>query len=334
MKKILFTLLVVLLVFSLVACAGDASTEASSSETEESSGYRAVYCTMTSEGDYWQMLENGIAEDLATKGIDFNVVSADADAVRQVEQIENAVTDGYDLILLFAVDPGAVADACKKAIEEGVIVYAFIKDPGEEYRTSFRGTDETYVGQQIVALASEWATETLGGADGSVNTIIVGGSGAGSETERYEAIVEAANADPQLNILEATRVETSQSASQTATENLFAKYDTINLIIYASGEMALGGMEYIESENSPLEDFLQFGIFTSDMSEETANDMIRAETNEGVIRGTVVNGGTVRMSAEGLSTQIAKLLNGEDYAVFDKVEVGLVTYDNLSDYGY
>lgn len=342
MKKFISLILCAALVLCMAACGAESQTaqepaqqtEAAAADAEVKDGYRVAYLTMSSEGDYWQYLEGAVVNACKEYNIDVDIINADYDPVRQVEQIENAILQDYDLFFILATDPDAIADACKKALDAGIYVYEFIKDSGEEYRTSFRGTDETIIGTALAEYAGEWALDNFGGEDGSCNIIVVGGNSAGSETERYEAVCAAVEADPQFNILEELRIETSQSAAQSTTENLLAKYSDVDLMIFCSVEMGLGGAEYIESEASPIKDFSNFAIFAGGISQEAADDMYKAAEGKGVMRGTINTGGSRDENAAEMAAQMNRILTGEDYEVFDIVPPVRVSVDNLSVFGY
>ena len=345
MKQTIALIICVVMIFSMAACGSTATQPAATAASETAAapaaaseatgeGKKVAYLTMSSEGDYWQFLEACIVNACSEYGISVDIINADYDPVRQVEQIENAILQGYDLFFVLATDPNAIADSCKKAMDAGIPVYEFIKDSGEGFRTSFRGTDETVIGTSLVEYAGEWASETFGGGNGSCNVIVVGGNSAGSETERYEAVCAAVEADPQFNILEELRAETSQSAAQSTTENLLAKYNDVDMIIFCSVEMGLGAVTYIESDASPIKDFSKFALFCGGLSQEAADDMYRAADGKGVIRGTINTGGSNDESAHEIAAQINRILSGEDFETFDIVPAVRVSVDNLSVFGY
>ena len=56
--------------------------------------------------------------------MELNILSADQDAAKQISQIEQCVSEGYDAILFEPVDPDGLRDAAKAAADAGVIQYA------------------------------------------------------------------------------------------------------------------------------------------------------------------------------------------------------------------
>lgn len=346
MKRTIVLFLAAIMVFTLLAgCAGTQnSTEATTSSdgattTENTANVglskTVALLTFTAEGDFWNMYFGIIKEQLGLLGYDMEVVNADMDLSLQIEQIDNAVTQGYAGIVLLAVDPNGVADACKRATEAGMPILAFIKNPGLDNVTAFRGADETYVGNRVVEVAMDWVSAHWpDAAPGSIKTIIVGGNSAGSETERYEAMVAKAAEYPQLNVLASVRWETSQSASMQATENLLTQYNgDINVIIVGSGEMALGVREAVMAESSPIQDYKDFGVFTVDLSAQSAESIRLSATDEDVIRMACVNGGKVVDACAELAAEMVACIDGTNEKVY-VVEAYVATADNLEEFGY
>ncbi|MCD8299579.1 MAG: sugar ABC transporter substrate-binding protein [Clostridiales bacterium] len=356
-KKILSLALATAMVFTLGACGSSSSSDtadttddtaeevSAEAETGDESGLeasidsvqRVAFCTFTTEGDFWYNYYTMAQDDFASDGVTMDIISANNDLDRQIEQIENCLDKGYDLIIEIAVDSGeGLQEVNQEVMDAGIPIVQFIKDSGEGYRTSFRGTDETAVGGQIVETAMDWVNEAFpDAADGSINTVIIGGNSAGSETERFEAIVDKAAEYPQLNVVDAVQWETSQNYAQGAAASEIAQFDgDVQLILAASGEMALGVRDSIISGGTLITDYSDFGIFTCDMSDDTAVSISGSVTDEDVIRGAVVVGEDSVDNILELVDTCMEILNGEDYDEFVSVDISVCTADNLADFGY
>ena len=95
----------------------ETSTEEATEESEDVGLSKTVaFMTFTTEGDYWKILFDVTEQQLNLLGYEMEIINADMDLTLQIEQIDNAVTQGYAGILLIAVDPNGVADACKRAV--------------------------------------------------------------------------------------------------------------------------------------------------------------------------------------------------------------------------
>ena len=67
----------------------------------------------------------GVTEGAQAKadelGVELSILSADQDAAKQISQIEQCVSEGYDAILFEPVAPDGLRDAAKAAADAGVI---------------------------------------------------------------------------------------------------------------------------------------------------------------------------------------------------------------------
>jgi ABC-type sugar transport system substrate-binding protein len=303
-----------------------ASDTASTGETKKIS---ALFFSL--EGEFFKYFDGLLKENCTTLGYVYESQSSNGDALTMIQQIENSVANGSDLIFVWASSGAEVADACKAAREAGVKVMAFVQNPGEDSVDVFRGSDETMCGQAIAELAKTWADDQYGkdAQAGAIKTVLFGNTDSAEQKERFEAMEASLKEDARFNILEATGIEASTVKAQEATENMFSKYGQIDCILSTGGEMALGVIAYVTSDGSPVKDVTKFGIFGTEMNSELANYM-----KAGVLKGSVLNGGKQEDNTKAMAEIMDKLLKGEKVDSFSPVDMGKLTKDNLAEYGY
>lgn len=307
--------------------AADAAADSVADAGEGGKKITALFFSL--EGEFFQMFDGMLKEQLESKGYTYESQSSNADPVTMIEQIENAVAGGTDAIWTWSVSGEAIADACKNARSKGVIVYSFVQDPGEEACDVFRGTDETDCGNAIAEMAMEWADKNYADAeDGAIKTVIYGNEDSTQQKERYEAVKAKIAEDPRFEVLETVSLQASTVSAQTTTENMFSKYGEINCIITPSGEMALGVLAYTHSESSPVA-ATDVAVFGTELNEEIASYI-----KDGSLIGTIMNGGVPAENVKAQAEQIDKLLKGETVDHFSPVDMGKVTLDNVAQYGY
>ena len=349
MKKILSIFLVVALVLTMVTgCAnsskgkdsadttGDtvSTPEATPDEAAETPTVKApedtkvVYLALTLEGQYFVILKDLLEKNFTEAGYQFEAYSCDMDALKQLEQLENASANGADLIITWALEPNSLTDACQRAMENGTKIFAFVQDTVA--RDCFRGTDDTVVGTTIANLAIDWVDKTYADSeDGSVNVVVLGNKDNANNTKRFESIQEGLAANSKINILEAVAIESSTVAAQATAENMFQKYKDIDMFVSSAGEMAIGIISYATSESSPIKDLSKFGVVASEMNEELAQYM-----RDGIYVGSALNGGRADTNMRMIFEQCVKILNGEEYEEIFPVDVAAVNIDNLADFGF
>ena len=130
MKKKKFLALLLTGAMALAALTGCSS---GTETTEESTGGDAsaesgdgAYKIALIQQHQTNAFQIGVTEGAQAKadelGVELNILSADQDAAKQISQIEQCVSEGYDAILFEPVDPDGLRDAAKAAADAGVIM--------------------------------------------------------------------------------------------------------------------------------------------------------------------------------------------------------------------
>ncbi len=302
---------------------------------EDNEPKRILGMFMTLTDAHWQMMSNMLRERFEALGYVYDDVSGENDPLKQIEQIENGVIQGYDLIMVIPVTGEAIADACQKAMDEGVFVYSFINDSVNN--NVFRTVDPVYSGQCLADYAAECIIEMMPDAgDGGINTVIIGQDISTHTVLRYEAIQERVKEYPQLNVIECITVEESVADGQAKAENILTKHpDTeINLWICASSSATIGVNAAIMAENSGV-DYIDRVCLAGDViNAEFAALLTASKTNEAALRVCAANGGRLDENMAGIVDGCDRLLKGETVDPKSPVNVDKVTPDNLADFGY
>lgn len=288
---------------------------------------KVVYLAMSLEGDFFVLLDDMFKTKFEEYGYQYESFSANMDALTQIEQLENAVANGADLILTWAVEGNALTDACQRAMDQGVAVFAYAMDT--KARTCFRGTDNAAMGAALADMAIEWVDETFKDAeDESVNAIILGSIASAEDTLRFESVKSQIAANSKIKVLEAVGGEPSVIEGQNVTENMFQKYDDIDLIICCGGETSIGACAYVTSESSPISDYEQFGVFGSETSAEQAEYM-----KLGLLKGTITTGNLNNSLQIGVD-ECNKILSGQEHKTELPIDPVPCTMENLAEFGY
>ena len=129
MKKFLALLLTGIMVLSLAACgskteapANNDSSNAPVEEPAEKGAYKIALIQQHQTNAFQIAVTEGAEAKAKELGVELNILSADQDAAKQISQIEQCVSEGYDAILFEPVDPDGLRDAAKAAADKGVIM--------------------------------------------------------------------------------------------------------------------------------------------------------------------------------------------------------------------
>ncbi len=354
MKKKLLSIVCAVVVGTMVIAgcgSGDSSSAASSAAssstdsvetgntssvsvgTEDLTGKKVCALFFSLEGEYFSQFDSWLKEGLEAKGIEYTSQSSNMDDITMIEQLENAVANGNDLIYIWALNGDVVHDACKAALDQGAMVYAFVQDPGEDARTRARGSDEVACGETIVEMACEWADENRPDAEtGSIRTLVFGNESSTNQKVRSDTIIEGLEADGRFDIVEEVLVDLSEVAGQNTAENMFVKYDdTIDCICCVGGNQVIGVCSYLQSEANIVADPEGLCILGFDSTEALADLM-----NKGLYDASAVVGGNPYDNILVQIDEIGKLLSGDTSLIggFSAVDIGRCTPETLSDFGF
>lgn len=304
-------------------------------EEPEDEPKRVLAVHMNLADAFWQVADDVLAEKFAANGVEYTAVSGEGDPIKQIEQIENGVVQGYDLIIVIPLNGEAVADACQKAMDDGVYIYSFIND--SVYNDVYRTTDAAYSGEILARHAAEWALEHFPNAEpGSINTVLVGQDMDSHTKARWDAMQETVKEYPELNVLEAVTIEESVTDGQAKAENVLTMHpnEEIHLWIVGSGPGAIGVNAAIMAENSGVDYKEDVCVVGNSITDEVAGLMRSSLNNESVYRICVATGARLDANMGAIVDESVALLNGEAVDAYSPVNVDLVTVDNLAEFGY
>ena len=230
MRRIIAIVLVLMMILSMTACAGEDKVEIS-----------VVLKTLASE--YWGYVKNGCDAAAKELGITVTVVGPDAESniAGQVTMIEEQIAAGCDAIVCAPNDAAAAANALKAAIEAGIPVLSVDTNVGMEGQTSFVGTSNVDAAKQ----GGLWAADQLG--EGAKAVIIYGQEGDNTSNMRREGY-EAACQEKGIEVLAALSGQnTTDGATKTMEDLLSAHPGEIDVVFCHNDDTAIGAMNACES---------------------------------------------------------------------------------------
>ena len=359
MKKALALLLALVMVISMAACGSKTtpSTTAATTpapagnETEaqvEASELKVGVFYYTFADTYISSVRTALDAQLDSLGVTYNNFDGNNNQTTQNEQIQTAVTDGYNLLVVNMVTSGS-SDVANEIISlaNGVPVVFFnraIEAAGDEgtvlnanTNICFIGTDAPEAGHlqgKMVGdyLLANWDTVDLNG-DGKISYAMFKGEESNVEAiyrtqygvEDADAVLTAAG-KPALEYFDASNTTkyqvdlggawSAQAALEYMNTNLSqyneANGNMIELIICNNDNMAEGAISALEAAgyNTGAEGVTTIPVFGVDAT-DAAKELIAA--------GKMT--GTVKQDAEGMAVAIASVVKaaGEGTAMADAV---------------
>lgn len=275
-----------------------------------------------------------LTEDLGFKAENVVVQDGKGDQAEQTNQIQNFITQKYDVLILNLVQASSapeITDMCKEA---GIPVVYINREPdaAEEERWESEGLNATYVGcdaRQSGTYQGEEILETANkgdiNGDGKVSYIMIQGDPENVDAQyRTEFSVKAlTDAGMEVEELSKQRGDWDQAKAQQIAQDALNQYgDKIEVIFCNNDAMALGALQAIEAAGRKVnEDIYLVGV---DALTEAVQNVI-----DGKQTGTVFNNHFAQ--AQAASDIAVKFLSGEKVDAVNMVNYEKVTQDNAQE---
>lgn len=347
MKKLLSLILALTMVFALAACGGsndtteapaadtDGTAEAPAAEAPAADGLKVGVFYYTYADTYISSVRTALDAALSAKGITYQDYDGNGNQTTQNEQIQTAVTDGYNMLVVNMVTSGS-SDVAKEIINmaNGIPVVFFnraIEADGEEgsvlnaYDTiAFIGTDAPEAGHMQGQMIGNYLLENYDAidlnGDGVISYAMMKGDEANVEAiyrtqygqEDADAILIEAG-KPAMEYFDASNSskyqvdlngQWSAQAAQDYMQTNLSQFNESNgnmieLIICNNDNMAEGSISALEQAgyNTGAEGSTTIPVFGVDAT-DAAKELIAA--------GKMT--GTVKQDADGMANAIADVV--------------------------
>ena len=360
-KKVTAMAMASCMILSMTACGGSkpaettaAATEAATTEAAKEAETTAAEVKEAAGGDfsdkkvgisiykfddnfmtlYRTELERYLTEELGFKKENITIQDGKGDQAEQTNQIQNFITQKYDVLILNLVQASSapeITDMCKEA---GIPVVYINREPDatEEERWKSEGLNATYVGcdaRQSGTYQGEEILETANkgdiNGDGKVSYIMIQGDPENVDAQyRTEFSVKAlTDAGMEVEELLKQRGDWDQAKAQQIAQDALTQYgDKIEVIFCNNDAMALGALQAIEAAGRKVnEDIYLVGV---DALTEAVQNVI-----DGKQTGTVFNNHFAQ--AQAASDIAVKFLGGEKVDAVNMVNYEKVTQDNAQE---
>ena len=332
-KKILSVLLSTALVAMLLtgcgstpaSSQGEPETPVAEAGTEDESGADAAsgqtggrifgYTCMDGTNPFFVTLEASIREVVEANGDTLISMDPANDSNKQIDQIEDMISRGVEVIFVNPVDADGIIPALDMLKDAGVTVFGFDTEVGDmSYLTSYAGSDNYNAGY---VCGEDLAKKCPEGGD----SIVLDSPTMQSVTDRTNGFLDAIEkSGVKFNIVgQQDAMGNQQVANEKATDLLTAHPDVV-AIFGGNDPTALGAYAAADAAGvSPM-------IYGVDGSPDV----------KALLKGTMIEG-TGAQSPITIGKTIANTaydwLAGKEVEAYIPIETFLVTEDNVDDYG-
>ena len=341
MKKVLIVLLVACIIFSVVGCAQPATeeTSASQSSADQESASQSVSESQGSEevsqGDEMVTLDDkkicflgagsntfgtALRKAAETKaqeiGIKMDYFNANGDIATQLTQIESAISNKYDAIILQSTDATGVNDAVDNIKAAGIPLVVVNMMCSNDAYDVYVGSNDVEAGR----LQGEWLLEKTGG-EAKIGLLLVY-MGCSTQIERFQGLKEAfLDKAPDAEIVIQADGKAQRDEGMRIMEDWLLAYPEIDVIAAQNDSMALGAMQAILAANKK-DDIIIAGV---DADPDAVQAIIDGTFDMTVFQDANGQGSTAVETAVGL-------IQGKQYE--KRIDIPFISVDitNAADY--
>lgn len=322
MNKKKFLALLLTGVMALAALTGCGSTEETPAEGsgEEAPAEGGAYKIALIQQHQTNAFQIAVTEGAQAKadelGVELSILSADQDAAKQISQIEQCVSEGYDAILFEPVDPDGLRDAAKAAADAGVVMINVVSTCTD---WESAGISAVACGDNVKAGENEMqhVADLLEGK-GNV-AILTGPSSTTDSLDRLEGYRNIlANYPEMTEVVAPADCEWDTAKAQATVESWLSAYD-LDAIVCQNDGMAVGAGN-AAGANSGI-------VITGLDGTPDGYEAIK----DGRITGTVAQDGGA-MAANGIEAAVTLLDGGELENNLIIVDSVWIDASNVADY--
>jgi ribose transport system substrate-binding protein len=312
MRKLLVGFVVVVAMTALV------SPVFASGEAEDE-GYTVGFSVSDITNPYWNTQVRGAQSKADEYGVELIVHDSQMDPTRELNALENWITQGVDGIMIATIDAEASAPYIDRAREAGIFVVATIH-PMETEPDAFLTLDEYEFGYAAGLQAGQWIADNLEpNADFAVLTEDIYAHVVARADGIIAGVLERA---PQANLV-ARQVTLNTNEAMNVTENLLQAHPNLKVIQAVNDNSALGAYEAVRAAGRSSDDFYIGG--------NDATPQALSLISDGTIYRMSVDinpfgSGQIEME------MMWNLLNGNDFEALQIVPLQPVTIDNVADF--
>lgn len=327
MKKLIALLLALVMALSLLAgCAKQepAKDEPAANNTADAPADKQITVGVDlyyRRDEYYVDLESTFKTYGAEKGYNMVICDADGDVATQINQIEDFITQGVDVILLAAADPDAMIAPVQEAIDAGIPVICYDGTINSDITATKVVFDFYEDGQMVGDWAVQYINENLGGKakiavlDFPASPIVCG--------LRAQGFVDAVSKLEGVEIVAQQDGKASRTDSMSVMENILTANPDVDIVYGINYDTGAGAAAAIEAAASKAI------VLCNAWGQEGFQKL---ENNDPIIKCMAASS-PVTQARDALDA-VEKLLAGEELPKETLSHSTLLTAENIKDFDW
>lgn len=199
------------------------------------------------EGDAWRkaMHKEMDREISFHPEIDLQIKDAKNSSAKQIEQINEFIEQGVDLLIVSPNEAVPITPAVEKAFEAGIPVIVVDRKTSSSGYTAYVGADNYQIGK----LAGEYVSKMLNGKGKIIE--VWGLQGSTPAIERHKGFLDAIADDEGIEIVAEVKGEWEKEIAKARFPAVYNRHKDADLILAHNDVMALGAYESIKGIDKP-----------------------------------------------------------------------------------
>ncbi|NLJ30530.1 MAG: substrate-binding domain-containing protein [Clostridiales bacterium] len=302
--------------------AASSNTEQTSSGSTSQKKLKIGVTVQSLSNQVWSGACSRMKELAEAAGNTLTYVSCDDTSSKQIEQIENYISSGCDVIMVNPSDPNAIETVCKQARDAGIKVMCW---DNKMTNTDINWIiDNEKLGYMIGEQAAKFINEKF--TDGKCEVAVLDYPQTQILLERENGILKALKAKAPNASVVAQQPAIDATGGLDAMETILQAHPNVKVVCCIGGGGAVGANEALKAANKIADNV---GIFAADATNEELAAMLAGEAN----RMSVMITGTPKTIGETVYKMLVKLGNGEKFESQNVYrEIFPITADNAKQY--
>lgn len=311
-KKVLAAILCVAMVASMmIGCTTKSPTSGGDDKKDDGKGGKKIGITIQNyENAYWAGVMSKLEQILKDEGYDATIVGCEENSAKQIEQIENFITSGCDLIMVHPNDADAIEEVCGRALDEGIKVMCW--DNPMENTTANWVLDNTELGKEIGKTAAAFINEHYT-ADNKAQVCVIGKPDTQVLLERQNGIEAGLkeNCKDNYEIVATIDGVVNNEVQSKAETVLQANPDCKVWVGVGAGAMIGSNTALLAKYGGAGKIPEDCGVITTDVTSDQLNSL---EAGDEAVRAIVGFEGSNTDTAQACFEMFKRILDGEDFS--------------------
>ena len=189
--------------------------------------------------------------------VELRLASADDSDQKQIEQINQFVADGIDLLIVAPNQVATVSPAIDQAFDKGIPVIVFDRKTNSEKFTAYIGADNYEMGR----IMGKYICTRLGGKGKVLE--IMGLKGSSPAIDRHNGFMDAMKSCPNITVVASLQGDWTEESAVKAIKAYDGDLSDIDFVFGQNDRMAVGAskaLSSLTSHSSPLTSIKYCGI--------------------------------------------------------------------------